>query len=156
MTQSQMAERNSRRVGCHPSELDSITLMMEAVCSSETSEQSFASKTNFIGQSPSWKANRFSATQEIPHILRNPKVYYCIHKCPPPVPILCQLDPVHTPTSYFLKIYLNIILPSVPGSPQCSLSLRFPHQKPVHASPLRHTATCPAHHIELWQLLFNP
>jgi hypothetical protein len=29
--------------------------------------------------------------------------------------------------------------PSTPGSPHWSLSLRFPHQNPVHASPLPHT-----------------
>jgi hypothetical protein len=61
----------------------------------------------------------------------------------PPVPILSQLHPVHTPTTHFPKIHSNIILPSTPGSPQWPLSLMFPHQHPVHPSPIR--ATCPAH-----------
>jgi len=73
--------------------------------------------------SPSWETNRFSASQEIPSILGNLNVHYCIHKCPPLVPILSQLDSVPTNTSYFLKIHLNIILPSMPGSfPQVSPS----------------------------------
>jgi len=34
-------------------------------------------------QNPSWEANWFAASQEIPHISRNPKVHYRTHKRPP-------------------------------------------------------------------------
>jgi hypothetical protein len=94
-------------------------------------------------QSPSWETDRFSASQEIPHILLNPNVHYRIHRCQPPVHNLSQIDPVHTPTSHFLKIHLNFILPSMPGSPKWSLSPRFPLQNPVYASPLPHTHYIP-------------
>jgi hypothetical protein len=91
-----------------------------------------------VEQSPSSEANRFAASQEIPPIFWNPNVDYRIHNCPPPVSILSQLNPVPNPTSHFLKINLNNILPSTPGSPHWSLSFRFPHQKPVYASRRPH------------------
>ena len=57
-------------------------------------------------QIPSWQANRFLASQEIPHILWNLKLHYDTHKCPLPVTILSQLDPAHAP---------NIPLPEDPS-----------------------------------------
>ena len=51
--------------------------------------------TYSMHQSPSWEAIRFSASQEIPRILWNPKIHYRSHKCPAPVRILIQVNPVH-------------------------------------------------------------
>ena len=76
---------------------------------------------------PSWEANRLSASQEIPRILWKPKAHYRIHKCPSTIPILSQLDPVHTPI-LILSPHLRLGLPS-------------------GLSPIR--ATCPTHLILL-------
>ena len=98
-------------------------------------------------QSPSREANRFLASQEIFRILWNQEVHCRIHKCPPYVPVLSQLDTVHAPTFHLLKIHFNIILPYMPGSSKWSLSLRFTHQNPVYTCPLLHTCymTRPSH-----------
>jgi hypothetical protein len=48
-----------------------------------------------------------------------------------------------TPTFHFLKIHLNIIHPSKPGSPEWSLSFRFSHQNPAHVSSLPQTRYIP-------------
>jgi len=87
-------------------------------------------------QSLFWEANQFLASQEIPCILWNPNVHYRIHKLPLPIPLLSQINPFQASPIHFLKIYFNIIFPSMPGSFKGFLSLRFPHQNPVCTCPL--------------------
>jgi hypothetical protein len=53
-------------------------------------------------QSTSWEPSPFAASQEISRVLWNMKVHYRIHKSPPPLSILSQLNAVHTPTFHFL------------------------------------------------------
>ena len=79
-------------------------------------------------QSPSWAADWLAASQEIPHISRNPKVHCRTHKRKPTVSILGQPNPVHMRPSHILEIHPNVIHPSTPRSLKWSLSLRFPQQ----------------------------
>ena len=66
--------------------------------------------------------------------------------CPHPEPD--QSSPCSP--SHFLKIHLNIILPSTLGSRKWTLALRFPHQTPVHASPILHTRHMPRPSQSSW------
>ena len=70
----------------------------------------------------------------VPQIVKKFTAFYGTHHL---VPIMSQIQ------FHFLKIHLNIILPSTPGSPKWPLSCRFPHQSPVCISPLPHTCYMP-------------
>jgi len=60
-----------------------------------------------MDRSPSREVNPSSASQEIPRILWKLMVHFRAYTCPPPVPILSQINPVYVPP--FLKIHLDII-----------------------------------------------
>jgi len=101
-------------------------------------------------QSPSREANRFSVKKfppscmepegTLPHS-QAPAIY------PYPEPdqsIPCPHIPLPEDTFY-------IILPSKPGYSKWSLSLTFPHQNPVHTSPLPIRAKChPISFFSIW------
>jgi len=60
-------------------------------------------------QSHYWEASGLSASLRNLRLLWNPKVYYRVHKNAPQVPILSQLNPIHTFPPSFLNINPNII-----------------------------------------------
>jgi hypothetical protein len=91
--------------------------------------------------STSWEDNRFATSQEIPRILYNPNVHYRIHKCSPPVSILSQLNPVHTPQPTYLRsililsTHLHLGLPSgLFPSDFPTKTLYTPHPSAKHAT----------------------
>jgi len=88
--------------------------------------------------SPSWEANSHSASQEIPHIVWNPKLHYRVHKSRPLVLILNQLHPVYTFPHYFRKTHFNIIFSFKPGSSKLPLPFRLSDQNFVFISLLFH------------------
>jgi hypothetical protein len=90
-----------------------------------------------------------SSSQEIPLLLRNPKIHYRIHKSLSQVHIQNQINPIHTLQTYFHKIDFSIILPSTPRSSEWSLPFRFSNQNITRSNHLPMRATCPAHFILL-------
>ena len=96
-------------------------------------------------RSPSLEANRFSASQEIPCILWNPKVHYRIHKFPPSVPNLSQLDQVHTPHPTSLRSNLILYSHLRLGLPSGLFPSGFPTKIQYAPLPSTMRATCSTH-----------
>jgi hypothetical protein len=102
-----------------------------------------------------------SAIQEMPRLLWNRKVHYRIRNSTPPVSILRQLNPIHTPKPHFPKFHFNITLPHTPRPSVWALRFRLSNQNSVRLSHLPHARYVPSpshspsfHHpnINWWRL----
>jgi hypothetical protein len=98
-------------------------------------------KTSSMEQSPSWEANTLTARQEILYLLCNLKVHYHVHKSPPMVLILSQMNLDHNlPPHLILSSHLYLGIPSG----------HFPSEfltKILYALISPKSDTCPNHFI---------
>ena len=98
--------------------------------------------------SPSSEANWFSAIQEIPYILWNPKVHYRIHNNLPAVPFLTHINPVYALRSFPEHPYLYY-LPIYAWAFQMFSFLQVSPPKPCIRLSSPHTCYMPSHQIFL-------
>jgi hypothetical protein len=94
----------------------------------QRAELGYVDLTAFTELSPSVEGTTCAATQEFASILWNSKVHYRVQKRPPVVPILSQINPVHTTPTYLTKIRLNFIHPLTSWPSLWSLPLLLSHQ----------------------------
>ena len=72
-----------------------------------------------------------------------PEGSYRIHKSPPLVPILSQIDPLHFSPTHLLKIHLNINLPSTLRSFKCLFASGLPSKPCMQFSCLPYVPHAP-------------
>jgi hypothetical protein len=69
----------------------------------------------------------------------------CVHQSPPLVPLLSQINSVHTLPSYFSNIHFSITCPCTPRACKWCVPLTLNHQITVCVSLLFLRTTCSAH-----------
>jgi hypothetical protein len=74
----------------------------------------------------SWEAASCAAAQEFSRNLWNLKVYYLVQEGHPLIPILSQINPVHTIPFHLPNIYFNIMQPTALSLPNGLFLSGFP------------------------------
>jgi hypothetical protein len=100
---------------------------------------------NYMELNSSWEAASCSDTQKLPNILWKPKVRYRVQKDLQLLPILSQMNPVHTTPSYLSKIYFNIMSSHALKSSQRSPPFWLSHQNITYILLLLFACYMPAH-----------
>jgi len=100
--------------------------------------------TNSMEHNYSSRADHSCTSQQIPRILWHPNVRYRIHNSSPLVPVVSQINTLHTLTTDLFHINVNIILPSTPRPSKFSLSRRIPHQNSARTASLPQTRQIPS------------
>jgi hypothetical protein len=96
-----------------------------------------------------WEEDSWAATQQFLRISRSPKAHYRVHKSPPLVPILSQINPPHTTPSYLSTINFTFIIHLYLGFPSDLFPSGFPTKILYAFLFLFIRATCPTHLIDL-------
>jgi hypothetical protein len=76
-------------------------------------------------------------------VAQEPEGHHRTHNSPPPVPVLSQSNPIHTPQANLLKIHSDPIFPPTSRSSKWSLSFGLSHQNLVRFSLLSHAYHMP-------------
>ena len=94
------------------------TQTVVVVCICRLTNKLATKLANYVEQSLYRKANVFSTSQGIPHLLWQPKIHCCFHKSPLHVPIQSHIIPVyHRLLRNRFKIHLDITLRGLRGLP---------------------------------------
>jgi len=106
-------------------------------------------------QSSSWEDNSCSSIQEIPCFLWDRRALYRVHKNPPLVYVLSQMNPVQTHPPYCSKVHSVFTLSSMAGSTKfSSLQVVFV-QSIVFISHTFHACYMPLPSAEMYKIPRN-